>query len=223
MPNLNKAQKILLAIFGLGILWIQFSKFSDYGVEGTGWVISLVVAALLILPSLTLLPTKKINSGAPAKITATLQEHDCKAEATGLSAEHDSKSKAVADAQEIKELLIAVRRLSPTHSESHIRAVGPNLLRRFANPYIAAMEAHTTMLKAIAQRGEIDPSTLGALIAFSSEGICKFVIEGKVPHEIGKKYFDLVMAHMNTFLPNGLEHSGELMSFDAMLKLHRTH
>lgn len=223
MPNLNKAQKILLAIFGLGILWIQFSKFSDYGVEGTGWVISLVVAALLILPSLTLIPTKKIDSETPSRQTKTLQANDCKEEKSTLSAEQDSKSKAGADAPEMRELLIAVHRLSPAHSESHIRAVGPNLLRRFENPYVAALEAHTTMLKAIAQRGDVDPSTLGAVIALSSEGICKFVIEGKVPHEIGKKYFDLTMAHMNTFLPHGLEHTGDLMSFDAMLELHSTH
>jgi hypothetical protein len=53
MPKLNFPQKVFLAIFGLIVLFIQILKFDDYGIEGIGWVFSLVISALLILPILT--------------------------------------------------------------------------------------------------------------------------------------------------------------------------
>ena len=50
MPNLNKPQRILLACVAVLILIFQFYKFIEDGIEGSGWVISLVAAGLLLLP-----------------------------------------------------------------------------------------------------------------------------------------------------------------------------
>lgn len=53
MPSFNFPQKIFLAIFGVAILIIQLIRFDEYGLEGIGWVFSLAISALLILPMLT--------------------------------------------------------------------------------------------------------------------------------------------------------------------------
>lgn len=54
MPTLNKPQKLFLALVGVLILVFQFYKFSEDGIEGVGWVISMAVAALLIVPALSI-------------------------------------------------------------------------------------------------------------------------------------------------------------------------
>jgi len=56
--DLNKHQRILLAIVGVVILLIQLYKFSEDGVEGSGWILALLVASILILPSLSLIKAK---------------------------------------------------------------------------------------------------------------------------------------------------------------------
>lgn len=55
--DLNKHQRILLAIVGVVILLIQFYKFNEDGIEGSGWILALLVASVLILPSLSLIKT----------------------------------------------------------------------------------------------------------------------------------------------------------------------
>lgn len=56
--DLNKHQRILLAIVGVVILLIQLYKFNEDGVEGSGWILALLVASILILPSLSLIKAK---------------------------------------------------------------------------------------------------------------------------------------------------------------------
>ena len=58
MPQLNKVQKLFLAAVGLAILLFQFYKFSEDGIEGGGWVLAMVAAALLLLPALSLIPQR---------------------------------------------------------------------------------------------------------------------------------------------------------------------
>lgn len=226
MPSLNKAQKLLLAAAGIAILWIQFLKFSDYGLEGTGWVIALLVATLLILPSLTLLPTRK-NGAANAPSKSVVSDVPGTQNSKASSVEGSRRTPTVdVDAPELKEFALAVRRLSPAYSESYVLACGHNLLRKHGNPYIAALEANETSLKATIRHGGLDPATVGSLLGYSSDAICKFVIEEKVPHEIGEKYFDLLMAHMNSYAPPGQQHTGaptfEPMPFDRMLELFKS-
>ena len=55
--DLNKHQRILLAVVGVVILLIQLYKFNEDGIEGSGWILALLVASVLILPSLSLIKT----------------------------------------------------------------------------------------------------------------------------------------------------------------------
>ncbi len=71
MPQLTKWQKLFLAAVGSVILVIQVVKFSDYGLEGTGWVFSLFVAALFILPALSLFGRKSQGMIAIPKVHGT--------------------------------------------------------------------------------------------------------------------------------------------------------
>lgn len=126
---------------------------------------------------------------------------------------------AAIDPSVLKEFELAVLRIAPFHSESHIRSCGPSLLRQFGNPYVAAMQAHTIMLKGMISHGNVSPSTLGAMLARTSETFCEFVREGKVPHEVGREYFDVVMDQSKTFLPPGISVSGGLMSFNSRMQM----
>lgn len=65
MPQLNKAQKLFLAAIGLAIFFFQFYKFSEDGIEGIGWVLALVAAALFLLPALSLIPQRVHSSPRP--------------------------------------------------------------------------------------------------------------------------------------------------------------
>jgi len=67
MPQLTKWQKFFLAAVGCVIVVVQLVKFSDYGLEGTGWVFSLLISALLILPALSLIDGKAHAAGAIPK------------------------------------------------------------------------------------------------------------------------------------------------------------
>jgi len=57
-PNLNTHQRIVLGLVGVAIFLIQIYKFDEYGLDGSGWVIAFFVAAILILPSLSLIKAK---------------------------------------------------------------------------------------------------------------------------------------------------------------------
>ncbi len=74
MYNLNKPQKLLLAAVGLLILFFQFYKFNDDGIEGTGWVISLVAAGLLLLPVFSLFPERSTEQRRKNKETREFEK-----------------------------------------------------------------------------------------------------------------------------------------------------
>lgn len=59
--DLNKHQRILLAIVGVVILLIQLYKFDEDGVEGSGWILALLVASVLLLPSLSLIKSESTS------------------------------------------------------------------------------------------------------------------------------------------------------------------
>lgn len=61
-PKLNLPQRILLAAAGVVILAIAIDQMVDYGLEGSGWVVPIVVAVVLMLP---LMGIRKEQSVAP--------------------------------------------------------------------------------------------------------------------------------------------------------------
>lgn len=68
MPHLNTPQRILLAAAGLAVLAFQSYKFSEYGMEGSGWVLALVVGVAMLLPALALIqkrPRASVASSDP--------------------------------------------------------------------------------------------------------------------------------------------------------------
>jgi len=76
MPKLNKPQRILLACVAVLILVFQFYKFMENGVEGSGWVLSLVSAGVLLLPAFGMLSaratTTQTASGGAAEFNSLI-------------------------------------------------------------------------------------------------------------------------------------------------------
>ncbi|MCW5886732.1 MAG: hypothetical protein KIT07_01240 [Anaerolineales bacterium] len=67
MPSLNTPQRIFLATIGVAIILFQLYRFADDGIEGTGWVFTFLVAALLLLPAVGLLSKPKALHPLPMK------------------------------------------------------------------------------------------------------------------------------------------------------------
>lgn len=65
MPPLNTPQRVLLACTGVSILLFQLYRFSTDGIEGYGWILSFLVAALLLLPAFGLLSKVKTSRAIP--------------------------------------------------------------------------------------------------------------------------------------------------------------
>lgn len=72
MPSLNTPQRFVLAGAGVAILIFQLYRFSTDGVEGYGWILSFVVAAILLLPIFGLLPARRAVKVPMAPSNASL-------------------------------------------------------------------------------------------------------------------------------------------------------
>lgn len=77
--RLNFKQRALLAAVAVVIIFLQLYKLNEYGVEGSGWILSFLVAGLLLLPILSGVDFKKSTTkkgGTPNGLNAaTLHIH----------------------------------------------------------------------------------------------------------------------------------------------------
>jgi hypothetical protein len=67
MPPLNTLQRLFLAAVGIAIFLFQLYRFSEYGVEGSGWIFAFLIAALLLLPALGLMSSSRSSQLFPQK------------------------------------------------------------------------------------------------------------------------------------------------------------
>lgn len=93
LPNLNKAQRILLAVAGASIIAFQLYRFAEDGVEGIGWVFAILVGALLLLPAFG---STKIEANMPPST-----------ESSGLTTSNDRLTKAKQRAENLTARAVA--------------------------------------------------------------------------------------------------------------------
>jgi len=113
LPNLNKAQRLLLAAAGASIIAFQLYRFSEDGVEGVGWVFAILVGALLLLPAFSSQKTEStppISTVAASPISSNDRLEKAKQRAERLAA------RAVAEASVLHRRLPILMDLPPLQS-----------------------------------------------------------------------------------------------------------
>lgn len=52
IPKLNRLQRYALAVVGVVLVILAFVRIEDYGLEGSNWIVALLVGVILVLPAL---------------------------------------------------------------------------------------------------------------------------------------------------------------------------
>ena len=126
------------------------------------------------------------------------------------------------DFQKFQVFTQAMSRLGAANNSEAMRAISKSFLAKFESPYVAAMEAHGTLMKIMVQSGKMNPSALGSAIAVATGCVCEFVLEEKISMQDGRKYFDVFTSLSNSLLPDGHKlPAGMLGNFDTWLEMHR--
>lgn len=75
MGRLNTTQRLLLAAGGVLILIFQLYKFSEDGIEGSGWILAIVAGVVLMLPATKLFQSnsysQKGNASSSQRLNST--------------------------------------------------------------------------------------------------------------------------------------------------------
>jgi hypothetical protein len=136
MPSLNTKQKLFLAATGVVIILFQLYKFAENGIEGTGWVLSLVAASLLILPALSIQRIK------PAAIQGQkINEERAKAVLSPDSNAQALYKSVLLNASELNRSIVSWLNLPPLKSKelSHINEPMLNQWKQYSIAYSACL------------------------------------------------------------------------------------